>query len=106
MMSDVENVDIILSSYTRENERNDNSENELNLDSGSSRPQQKSNLVGEGFRSLLNTNSRENSEVTIETTRMISEEISNQMSIYLMRCIYRIDQFQTINYQFRSIKKR
>ena len=37
-------------------------------------------MIGEDFRSLLNTNSRENSEITIETTRMIDEEISNQMS--------------------------
>ena len=80
MMFDVKNVDIMLGSYSRDDERNDHSENELNRDSGSSRPQQSSNLVGEDFRSLLNTNSRENSEVTIETTRMIREEISNQMS--------------------------
>ena len=52
----------------------------MNLDSGSSRPQQNSNVIGEDFRSLLNTNSRENSEITVETTRMISEEIFNQMS--------------------------
>ena len=56
------------------------SENEVILDSGSSRPQQSSNAIGEDFRSLLNTNSRENSEITIETSRLISEEISNQMS--------------------------
>ena len=37
-------------------------------------------MVGEDFRSLLNTKSRENSEVTVETTRLINEEISNQMS--------------------------
>ena len=59
MMSDVENVDIMLANYSRDDERNDHSENELNLDSGSSRPQQNSNLVGEDFRSLLNTNSKE-----------------------------------------------
>ena len=41
---------------------------------------QNPNLVGEDFRSLLNTNSRENSEVTVETTRLINEENSNQMS--------------------------
>ena len=52
----------------------------LNLDSGSKWPQQSSNVIGEDFRSLLKTNNRENSEVTIETFRMISEEISNQMS--------------------------
>ena len=75
-MSDVENVDIMLGNYSRGDERNDQSDSELNLDSGSIRPQQNSNLVGEYFRSLLNTNSRDNSE----STRMISEEIPNQMS--------------------------
>ena len=80
MLSDVENVDIMLGSYSREDEENNVSENEVILDSGSSRPQQSSNAIGEDFRSLLNTNSRENSEITIETSRLISEEISNQMS--------------------------
>ena len=80
MLSDVENVDIMIGSYSREDEENNVSENEVNLDSGSSRPQQSSNVIGEDFRSLLNTNSRENSEMTIETSRLISEEISNQMS--------------------------
>ena len=80
MLSDAENVDLMLGSYSRDGEENNNSENEMNLDSGSSRPQQSSNIIGEDFRSLLNTNSRENSEITIETTRMINEEISNQIS--------------------------
>ena len=80
MMSDVENVDVMLGSFSRDGEENNISENELNLDSGSSRPQQGLNAIGEDFRSLLNTNSRENSEITIETTRLINEEISNQMS--------------------------
>ena len=80
MLSDVENVDIMLGSYSRDDEKNNASENEVNLDSGSCRPQQSSNVIGEDIRSLHNTNSRENSEVTIETTRMINEEISNQMS--------------------------
>ena len=80
MLSDVENVDIMLGIYSRDEEENIASENAVNLDSGSSRPQQTSNVIGEDFRSLLNTNSRENSEITVETTRMISEDISNQMS--------------------------
>ena len=70
----------MLGSYSRDENRNDNSEVELNMDSGSSRPQQNSNLAGENFGSLLNTNSRENNEMTIETTRKTSDEISNQMS--------------------------
>ena len=79
-LSDVENVDIMLGSYSRDDEENNDSENEVNLDSGSNRPHQNSNVIGEDFRSSLITNSRENSEITIETTRMINEEISNQMS--------------------------
>ena len=69
--------------YSRVDEKNDHSENELNPDSESSRPQQSSSLVGEDFRSLLKTISTENSDVTIETTRMISEKIFNQMSMKL-----------------------
>ena len=80
MLSDVETVDIKLGSYSRDDEENIASEKEVNLDSGSSRAQQSSNVIKEGFRSLLNTNSRENSEITIEITRMISEESSKQMS--------------------------
>ena len=79
IMSDVENVDVMLGSYSRNDEGDDQSENELNLDSESSRPQGNSNMTGEDFRSLL-TNSRENSEITIETTRLIIEEISKQMA--------------------------
>ena len=49
IMSDVENVDIMLGSYSRCDEENNISENEGNLDSGSSRPQQSSNVIGEDF---------------------------------------------------------
>ena len=80
MLSDVENVDMMLGSYSRDDEENTGSEKEVNLDSGSNRPHHSSNVIGEDFRSLLKTNSRENSEITIETSRMINEEISNQMS--------------------------
>ena len=79
-MSDVEKVDVKLGRFSRNNEGNDQSENELNLDSESSRSQRNSNLTSEDCRLLL-ANSRENSEITIiETTRLINEEISNQMS--------------------------
>ena len=70
----------MLGSYSRDDEDVNISENGVNLNSGSSRPQQSSNLIGEDFRSLLNTNSRENSEIAIDTTRLINEEISNHMS--------------------------
>ena len=98
MLSDVENVRIMLGSYSREDEDNNASENEANLDSGSNRPQQSSNVIVEDFRSLLNTNSRENSEITFETTRMISEEISNQMS----RKLHEIKSSLSFKYKTRS----
>ena len=80
MMSDVENVDIKIGSYSIDDDRNEQSERELNLGLGSDRPQQSSNLIGGDFRSILNTNSRENSEMTVETNRIISEQITDQMS--------------------------
>ena len=80
MIFDVENVDIMIGNYSRDEDRNEQSESELNLDLGSNRPQQSSNLIGEDFRSVLNANSREKSEITVEINRMISEEITNQMS--------------------------
>ena len=79
IMSDVENVDVMLGSYSINNEENDLGKKDMNLDSESSRPQRNSNVTGEDSRSLL-TNSRENSEAKIETTRLINEEIANQMS--------------------------
>ena len=69
----------MLEDYSTIDQDNGHSETEINLDSESSRPQRASNVTGEDFRSLL-TNSRENSEITIETNRMIKEKISNQMS--------------------------
>ena len=42
IMSDVEIVDIMLGSYSRDDDRNTQCEDELNLDSGSTRPQQSS----------------------------------------------------------------
>ena len=95
IMFDVENVDVLQGSYLR-NDENNASEDEMNLDSGSNRPQQISNVIGEDFRSLLNTNSRENSQVTIDTTRMISDEISNQIS-------RRLNEIKTsINFQIQD----
>ena len=51
-----------------------------NLDSESNRLQRNYNLGGEDFRFLFNTNSGENSEMIIETSRIISDEITNQVT--------------------------
>ena len=79
IMSDVENADVMLGNYSGNIEQNNISDDEMNLVSGSSRPERNSHATGEDFRSLL-TNSRENSEITVETTRLINDEISAQMS--------------------------
>ena len=79
IMSDVENADVMLGNCSGNIDQNNISDDEMNLVSGSSRPERNSHALGEDFRSLL-TNSRENSEITIETTRLINDEISAQMS--------------------------
>ena len=80
VMSHGENVQIMLTSYLRESERIEGTDSDVIMDSGSRRPQQNSNLICEDFRSLLNTNCRERSEMKIETSMMISEESSNQIT--------------------------
>ena len=79
-MSDLENVDVLLGSYSRNNDENDQGNSDVDLDSESIRLQRNSTLVGEDFRSLLYTNSREKSEMNIKTTRMTSDEITNQVT--------------------------
>ena len=98
MSPNVENVVIIIGNYSRDEDRNEQSESELNLHLGSNRPQQSSNLIGEDFRSLLLINSRENSEMTVETNRMISEEITNQMSRKLNKIR------ECLNFQLKDVK--
>ena len=52
-------------------------ETELDLESNGL---QTANPNSEDFRSLINTNSRENSEITIETARLINNEITSQVT--------------------------
>ena len=47
IMSDAENVDVMLGSYSGNVDGNDRSENEMHLDSESSRPQRNSNNTGD-----------------------------------------------------------
>ena len=50
----------------------------MNLESNE--PQQNIEASGEEFRSLLNTYSRENSEITIETAELINNGITSQVA--------------------------
>ena len=79
VMSDLKNVDIMLGNYSR-NELDSqlgDRETELDLESNGL---QTANPTSEDFRSLIITNSRENSEITIETARLINNEITSQVT--------------------------
>ena len=79
LMSDTVNLDIKLGSNSR-NELEYNSVNRsYEVDHESDRTRQDAAQNSEDFRSLLNSNSRENSESTVETTRLDNSEISEQM---------------------------
>ena len=78
-MSDVEDLDVMLGSYSR-NEMDSNSgdrNDEVDLASDSTRGDVVQN--SEDFRSPSNSNSRENSESTIETMRLVNSEVSRKM---------------------------
>ena len=76
LMSDVENLDVMLGSFSR-NEIESNSEErnaEADLESNSAGD----NTGCDDFRSLLNSNSRENGDATIETMRLVNSEVSRE----------------------------
>ena len=75
-MSDVENLDVMLGSYQRDNRE---SQNGNNVHERSDRREEGFNQNENDYRSYLNTNLSENS-LTVETSRAISSEISSQMS--------------------------
>ena len=78
-MSDLEDVDIMLRNYSRNELDSQLGERETELDLKSD-GLQTANPVSEDFGSLINTNSRENSEVTIETARLINNEITSKVT--------------------------
>ena len=69
----------MLGAYSRNelDSKQEDSHKEVDLESNG--PQQDVNPNSKDFRSLLNTNSRKNSENTIETTRLINFEITSQV---------------------------
>ena len=80
VMSDVENLDVMIGTYTPNelDERENNSG--LEMDLGSGRRRKNTDLVGENIRSSLNANMSVNSEITAESSRAINSEISPRMS--------------------------
>ena len=80
VMSDIENLDVMLGNYTNSEIRDQEAVDQIEYDPESRRRQQDLEQNEGSYRSLLNTNLSENSEITVETSRMINSEISSQMS--------------------------
>ena len=79
LMSDVEKLDVMLGLYSR-NEIESNSEErnaEAVLESNSAGDNTECDDFND-FRSLLNSNSRENSDATIEILRLVNSEVSRK----------------------------
>ena len=83
VLSDFENMDVMLGTYSRNELDSDQEETNIEADLGSVGPQQHLNQNSENFRSLLTTNSTENSEITIQTTRLICSEVTHQVTRHL-----------------------
>ena len=70
VMSDIENMDVMLSESSRNEIKGSPEDRNNEKDLVSDKPRQKMIRDSEDFRLLLNTNSRENSEISIETARL------------------------------------
>ena len=76
VISDLKNMNIWLAVFSRDDYE---VEIEIEMVSKSDELHGNANPIGENFRSLLNTNSGENSEITVETARMVNFEFARQM---------------------------
>ena len=70
----------MLGNYTNSEIRGQDAVDQIEIDPESRGRQQDLDQNDPIYRSLLNTNLSENSEITVETSRMINSEISSQMS--------------------------
>ena len=78
IMCDTENLDVMLGSYPR-NELGNDSDRNVEIDLGSDRTREDPLQNSEDFRSLLNSNSNENSLSTAETMRLVNSEITKKI---------------------------
>ena len=72
VMSDIENLDVMLGNYANGDIRDRDIVDQIEIDPESRRRQQGIDQEESNYRSLLNTNLSENSEITVETSRAIS----------------------------------
>ena len=70
----------MLGNYQESDQVRDEDISKTDFDLESRTPQRETNSISGNFRSILNTNTSENSEITVETSRAINSEISSQMS--------------------------
>ena len=77
VMSDIDNMDFMFGNFPEDNFEKQETAGELEADIESDRLHRETNQAGENFRSLLNTNSSVNSEITAETSSAINSEISS-----------------------------
>ena len=80
VLSEIENLDVMLRNYTNSVIRDQEAVDQIEIDPESGRRQRDLEQNEGTYRSLLNTNLSENSEITAKTSRMINSEISSQMS--------------------------
>ena len=76
LKSNLEIADVMLGSYSRKSISGDRNDQ---VDFGPDRSRQDIIQNSEDFRSLLNPNSRETSESTIETMRLVISEVSKKI---------------------------
>ena len=80
ILSDIENLDVMLGNFQENEQFREGVVTERKIDLESERQQGDTIPVESNYRSHLNTNLSENSEITVETSRAINSEISSQMS--------------------------
>ena len=78
--SDIENLDVMLGNYQENDQVRDENVSEADFAPDSRRLQKETNSIRGNFKSLLNTNLSETSEITTETSRAINSDIASQMS--------------------------
>ena len=80
VMSDIENLDVMLGNYSKSEIMDQDIVGHIEVDSESRGQRHGLGQTDGNYRLLLNTNPSENSEITVEASRMINSEIRSQMS--------------------------
>ena len=80
VLSDFENMDLMLGLYSRNVIKRNQKERNIEADLESVGPRQNLDQNGKEIRSLMNTNITGNGEITIKSTGLISSEVTDQMT--------------------------